>query len=102
MAQSNATKEIIRQLSYGPRTSYALSVASGLTQPSVRATIGRLRATGLVIETIGTGLDAQYVLQGPFTAAAPVAQGDGDQGDAFDTDIDAGDVDDFGNQRSGN
>lgn len=83
--QSNATKEILRQLNQGPRTSYALSVATGLNQPSIRASIGRLRKTGLTIETIGSGIDAQYQL------VTAVAQGDGDQGDAFDTNIDAGD-----------
>lgn len=91
--QSKATGEIIRQLSYGPRTSYALSVASGLTQPSVRATIGRLRAKGLAIDTVGAGLDAQYWLRGvaPIDNYRAVSQGDGDRGEAFDTDIDAGD-----------
>ncbi len=86
MAQSKATKEIIRQLSYGPRTSYALSVASGLTQPSVRATIGRLRKGGLAIETLGTGLDAQYRLQGSGDQSKEV-----EPLDAYDTDIDTGD-----------
>lgn len=99
MALSNATKEIIRQIGQAPRTSYALSVVTGLNQPSVRATIGRLRKAGWAIASIGTGLDAQYRLVATPAAAAAAGtaatspQGDGDQGDDFDNGLNAFDTD---------
>jgi hypothetical protein len=84
-----STKQtVLNYLGYGPQTSYALGVYANRPQPSVRRIIGSLRAEGHNIVTEGTGLDQSYRL---VKASAPVAQADGDQSDAFDTDIDAGD-----------
>lgn len=90
---------ILNELRRGPQTSYGLSNATDRPQPSVRRSIGMLRAAGWGIESTGTGLDAMYRLTGETplseylarTLAVPQADGDDGTTTAFDTDIDAGD-----------
>lgn len=98
MAKPGQTKQtILKALQQGPQTSYALGVATNQPQPSVRRVIGTLRKDGYEIATEGTGMNALYSLATTVVAhpsPRAVSQADG-FADAYDTDIDAGDTNDF-------
>jgi DNA-binding IclR family transcriptional regulator len=93
-------RKIIQLIGVGGHNSTSLAREVGAPEPSIRRSIQTLRSNGWNISFADPTTGVYSLLQTP--AAAASAQGDGDHGSAFDTDIDAGDNDDFGNDLRGN